>query len=114
MTAYDRWLTAPYAESDPAQDELDHYSEKVTEDEILAVLDPDNLACAHSALADSAHIIGKLLKMPTVMIALTAATRAALESLSVAADTASDERETAIEKCAKKAIADHDCFMERE
>jgi len=103
-TAYDRWLSAPYDDTDPAQEQLDHYSELVTEDQIYAELDDDSLACAHDAMANAAWLIGKLLKMPAVSIGLLANEAAALESLSRSADAASDERNAAIEKCAKQAI----------
>lgn len=113
-TAYDNWLAAPYADTDEAQEQLDRACEAVTEDQIYAELEDDNLACAHDALANSAHMIGMLLKMPTIRIGLSASALATLESLSRSADAAWDERNAAIEKCAKQAIADHASYMERD
>ncbi len=104
-TAYDRWLASPYAETDEAREELDRACEEVSEDDIYAELDDNALACGHEWLSHSAHLVGKLLKMPAVTIGLTANELAALESLSRSADAASGERNAAIEACAKRAIA---------
>ncbi len=104
-TAYDRWLASPYAETDEAREELDRACEEVSEDDIYAELDDDALACGHEWLSHSAHLVGKLLKMPTIRIGMSAVDLAALEVLSRVADCAFTERQMAIETCAKRAIA---------
>ncbi len=100
-TAYDNWLAAPYTE----QEALDRARDEVSEDQILAVYTGDELAVAHEWLANSADLIGRLLKNPSVRLAISRDDLAALDVLSRVADCAFTERESAITQCAKAAIA---------
>lgn len=101
MTDHDRYLEEPY-QREAAQDEaFERAAARVTEDEIIEMLDPDNLAAAHEALAKAAWVIGKLLNSPNEESLKDVA---ALELLSQYADRAADERDAAIEACAKRAM----------